>query len=213
LLLEHEPTVTLGYRTGPSQGLLRPEELARRGIGVVATERGGAATYHGPGQLVAYPIFFLPAWGLGVKDFIWRLEEVAIRVARAHGVRAQRSAVQRGVWVGGKKIGAVGVAVRGRASLHGLALNVSVDLGPFSYIVPCALPGLGVTSLREQTGREPELAAVARQVAKAFAEVFGATLWPAVGPEAEAVGDRRSVLGAEPRRTSGLGGVLLGRQV
>jgi len=187
LLLEHTPTVTLGYRTTQrSACLLSTDELRRLGIGVVATERGGAATYHGPGQLVVYPLFFLPAWGLGVREFVWRLEEVGIRVASQSGVRAGRKDAYRGVWVGDKKLGAIGVAIKKRISFHGLSINVNVDLGPFSYIVPCGLRDKGITSLKGETGREIDMGGVVTCALRAFSEVFEADLEqaPAIVDEA-----------------------------
>jgi lipoyl(octanoyl) transferase len=192
LLLQHPPTVTLGYRLtdgladrladGLAGGLadrpcrLAPQELRGLGINIVRVERGGGATYHGPGQLVAYPLFFLPAWRLGVRDFIGRLEEVMLRVVAAYGVQATRQPAYPGIWVGEEKIGAVGIAIKNRVSLHGFALNVNLDLAPFSYIVPCGLPNKGVTSLRVQTGRAISLVEVVQHTVEAFSSVFAAQL-------------------------------------
>ncbi len=181
LLLQHSPTVTLGYRLADrlAKGIigehcrLAPQELLGLGIDVVQIERGGGAMYHGPGQLVVYPLFFLPAWRLGVKNFIWRLEEVMLRVLAAYDVQATRQQAYPGVWVGEDKIGAVGIAIKNRASLHGFALNANLDLAPFSsYIVPCGLPDKGVTSLRVQTGQVISMAEVVQRTVEAFSNVF-----------------------------------------
>jgi len=172
LLLQHPPTVTLGYRLADRLAdrhcRLTPQELLSLGINVVRVERGGGAMYHGPGQLVVYPLFFLPSWRLGAKDFIWRLEEIMIRIAAVYGVQATRQQAHPGVWVGKEKIGAVGVAIKNRVSLHGFALNVNIDLVPFSYIVPCGLPDKGITSLRMQTGRTISLEEVVQHAVKAL---------------------------------------------
>lgn len=176
LLLQHPPTVTLGYRFAEGHCRLSPQEFLRLGIDFVRVERGGGATYHGPGQLVAYVIFFLPAWRLGVKDFIWWLEEVMLRVVAAYGVVATRKRTCPGVWVGEEKIGAVGVAIKNRVSLHGFALNIELDLAPFSYIVPCGLPDKGVTSLQVQRGQAISLTEVVGHTVEAFSDVFAARL-------------------------------------
>ncbi len=176
LLVQHPPTVTLGYRMGEDQCRLSPQELQRLGIDLFLTERGGGATYHGPGQLVAYPVFFLPAWGLGVRSFVWSLEEVMIRVAEAYGVRAGRKPGYPGVWVGEEKLGALGIAVKNRVSLHGFALNIDLDLTPFSYIFPCGLRDKGVTSLRLHATRPVPVAEVVQGSVRAFAQVFHAHL-------------------------------------
>lgn len=176
LLSQHPPTVTLGYRGAEEHCCLTPQELRRLGVDFVRVERGGGATYHGPGQLVTYPLFFLPAWKLGVKDFIWRLEEVMLQVATVCGVRATRKQACPGVWVGDEKIGAVGIAIKNRVSLHGFALNINLNLAPFSYIVPCGLPDKGVTSLQAKTGQIIGMTGVVQRTVEAFSGVFAAQL-------------------------------------
>ncbi|MFQ6058966.1 MAG: lipoyl synthase, partial [Anaerolineae bacterium] len=135
------------------------------------TERGGRATYHGPGQLVAYPILKLPDGDL--HGYLWRLEQVAIHLLAAYGIRAQRLERHPGVWVNGDKIAAVGVAVRDGVTTHGLALNVDPPLEHFSLIVPCGLADKGITSMRRELGREVPFAAVEEGFVSAFARVFG----------------------------------------
>jgi len=147
LALEHPPTVTLGRRATSADLCVTEAQLARHGIACAATERGGGATYHGPGQLVLYPIVALGPRGFGVAGFVWTLEQVMIEIAAAFGVRADRNPRGRGVWTARGKLGAVGIRVREGISMHGLALNVATDLVPYGLIVPCGIPHLPITSL------------------------------------------------------------------
>ena len=147
LALEHPPTITLGRRGTVTDVLASDDELARRGFTRHATERGGRATYHGPGQLVLYPIVHLRERGLGVRSFVWLLEEIMLEIAGTMGITAHRDARGHGVWTARGKLGAVGIRVRDDVTLHGLALNVSLDLSGYGLIAPCGVPGLAVTSL------------------------------------------------------------------
>jgi lipoate-protein ligase B len=178
LLLEHPPVFTLGKRGG-RESLLVPEEmLARHGIPIVQIERGGNITYHGPGQLVVYPIVHLPGMGIGVVDMVERLEEVMIRTCRDFGVDAGRNALNRGAWVGLKKIGAVGLAVRRGVSFHGLALNVNPDLQPFCFIQPCGLEGIGVTSIAQESDGPVTMEKAIEAAEENIRAVFGVRLEP-----------------------------------
>jgi lipoate-protein ligase B len=160
-----------------------PEEtLARHGIPIVQVERGGNITYHGPGQLVVYPIVHLPGMRIGVVDLVDRLEEVMIRTCRDFGVAAGRNELNRGVWVGMRKIGAIGLAVRRGVSFHGLALNVDPDLAPFGFVQPCGLHGVGVTSIAKESGRPVALAEALSAAERNIEAVFGVRLEP-VGAE------------------------------
>jgi lipoyl(octanoyl) transferase len=172
VLTQHEPVVTLGYRRPRAQVRLSVEALAEQGIAVVEIERGGGATYHGPGQLVAYAIFSSLLRSRGIRRFVACLEEVMLRVSQACGVVAVRKPGLPGIWAGERKLGAVGIAVRGGVSLHGWALNVSLDLLPFSYIVPCGLADKGVTSLEQECGTPVSLSQVVEQTRLSFATVF-----------------------------------------
>jgi lipoate-protein ligase B len=176
LLTEHFPVITLGYRRPHEQLRLPAALFAERGIAVVETERGGGATYHGPGQFVAYPIFSSPVRRYGVRRFVENLEEVMRRVSRGFGVSADRRPGFPGLWVGRRKVGAVGIAVRRGVSLHGFALNVNLDLLPFSYIIPCGLADVEVTSLRRERGQDLTMAEVEEGICREFASVFAATL-------------------------------------
>ncbi len=172
LMLEHPPVFTLGRRGGRESLLVPEERLRRSGIALVQVERGGNITYHGPGQLVLYPIVHLPGLSLGVVDLVDRLEEVMIRACAAWGVRAERNPLNRGVWVGMKKIGAIGIAVRRGVSFHGMALNVDPDLTPFSWIQPCGLQGVGVTSIAAEAAEPVGLAEVKRELRAHIEAVF-----------------------------------------
>lgn len=176
VLTQHYPVVTLGYRRRREQLRLSAAELAQRGIALMEVERGGGATYHGPGQLVAYPIFSSLLRHCGVRDFIASLEEVMCRVSRSCGVPAARQPGLPGVWVAERKLGAVGIAVRGGASLHGCALNVNLDLRPFAYIVPCGLADKGVTSLKKERGLPILMSEVEQLTRLSFATVFAASV-------------------------------------
>jgi len=157
LLVEHDPVVTVTRRPGATGNVLLPEtELARRGVQVRATDRGGDVTYHGPGQLVAYPILDLKQLGLGVHDYVRALEGAIIDALAPYGVRATRDPAATGVWAehDGRfaKVGAIGVRVRRWVTMHGLAVNVRPDLSHFALIVPCGLHGRPVTSLEAMLG-------------------------------------------------------------
>ena len=183
LFVEHPPVFTLGRRGG-RENLLVPEETLRQsGIPIVQVERGGNITYHGPGQLVVYPIVHLPSFGIGVVDMVDRLEEVMIRTCAAWGVAAGRNALNRGAWVGMKKIGSIGIAVRRGVSFHGLALNVNPDLQPFSFIQPCGLKGVGVTSIAQAAGRPVRVEEAVSVAVRHIEAVFGIRLEPQTAEE------------------------------
>ena len=176
ILLQHPPVYTLGRRPSYEHLLLSADELRRRGAGVVESDRGGDVTFHGPGQLVAYPILHLRRRGLGAVDYVRALEETVIRALDAFGLRGDRVRGRPGVWVAGAKVAAVGVRVRGGVATHGLALNVDADLSWFDAIVPCGLAGARVTSMARLLGRRVSFAAVEEAVIDAFEAVFDAEL-------------------------------------
>jgi len=147
LLLEHAPVYTLGRRGGEENITVPRSVLKAHGIDVVNTERGGFITYHGPGQLVAYPIVNVKARRLGIADFVAALESAMIETAARWGVQANRRPENRGVWVEDRKLGSIGIAVRKGVTFHGLALNVAPDLAPFTWINPCGLEDVVMTSL------------------------------------------------------------------
>jgi lipoyl(octanoyl) transferase len=173
LLLEHRPVYTLGRSADASHILLNDAELRKAGIERVETSRGGDVTYHGPGQLVGYPIIHLGEAGLRVVEYVTALEEVIIRAVAAFGVTANRDDRNRGVWVGDCKLCALGIRVSHQVAMHGFALNVSTRLSDFKGIVPCGLFNAGVTSLEKLLGRAPDMAAVKKSVADQFRSVLG----------------------------------------
>ncbi|MBI4336652.1 MAG: lipoyl(octanoyl) transferase LipB [Chloroflexi bacterium] len=173
LLLEHPHVVTLGRRGKEADLLLPREELARLGMAVHEADRGGEVTYHGPGQLVGYVILHLRQWGGGPLRFVRTLEDVLIDVVGGFGVPAERVPGLTGVWVGDRKIAAIGVRVSGGVTSHGFALNVNTDLRYFDSIVPCGIRDKGVTSLAQELGREVDMAGVQEAVAAAFGRCFG----------------------------------------
>ena len=176
LLLEHPPVFTLGRRGGSENLKVSPAFLKQHDIAVVQIERGGNITYHGPGQLVAYVIFDLNAGRKGVEDFVYRLEEVMLRVSDSWGVAAARDRRNRGIWVGSHKLGSVGIAIRRGITFHGLALNVDPQLAHFNWINPCGLQNVGVTSIRRETTQPVSMTDIRNAFKHHFGEVFGAAL-------------------------------------
>ncbi len=155
LLLEHPPVLTLGVRGDRSNILATPEELERAGVTVFPVNRGGDVTYHGPGQLVGYPILDLPGLSLGVREYVHAIEDAVIcDLSEEYGIPATRADQKfTGVWVGNDKICAIGIAVQHGVTMHGFAFNVATDLSHFDWIVPCGLVGKGVTSVEKELGR------------------------------------------------------------
>ena len=175
MLLEHPPTYTLGRRGTKEDLVYGDGDRAARGISLYEVDRGGRATYHGPGQLVGYPILALGE-RYDVVAYLRKLEEVLIRVAGALGVDAHRDEEHTGVWVGPNKIGAIGVKITRGISMHGFAFNVATDLSMFEGIVPCGLRDRWVTSVAAETGRIRSLKEIASLAALHLAEVFDRTL-------------------------------------
>jgi lipoate-protein ligase B len=184
LLVEHPPVITLG-RGAKRRHLLADEDLLRaRGIAVWEVERGGDITFHGPGQLVGYPILDLTRHGKDLHRYMRSLEEVLIRTLQPYGIHGERSVGQTGVWVHGAKIASIGVHVTQWVSRHGLALNVSPDLGAFDLIVPCGLSAIRMTSMAALLKRQVPVQTVAESVAEQFALVFDCAMqWRSI-PEA-----------------------------
>ncbi len=178
LLLEHPKVITLGRAAKQEHVLFSEEALEARGYELFATGRGGDVTFHGPGQLVMYPILDLKPDREDVRRYVRDLEEAMIRTCADHGVRAERVSGLNGAWVGNNKIGAVGVRLSRWVTMHGLALNVSTDLSSFNAIVPCGLAGRGVTSLGKELGPQCTLGheEVGEQCVRHLAQLFEAEL-------------------------------------
>ncbi|NWG13148.1 MAG: lipoyl(octanoyl) transferase LipB [Acidobacteria bacterium] len=176
LLLEHPPVITLG-RNGNWHNLVVPDEvLQARGVARFETDRGGDITFHGPGQLVGYPILRLEPGERDVHLYMRRLEECLIRMLAAYGIRAYRDPRYTGVWTGDGKIAAMGVHLSRWVTRHGFALNVNTDLSYYDLIIPCGIAGKGVTSMCRVLARPIELGDVAVRAALEFAVLFGRRL-------------------------------------
>jgi lipoyl(octanoyl) transferase len=182
LLVEHPPVVTLGRGARDSSLPIAPELLRRRGIEVFEIERGGDVTYHGPGQLVGYPIFDLGRHRRDLHWFLRQIEEALIQALGSFGIPGERRESYTGVWTAGRKIASIGIHVRQWVTWHGFALNVTTDLTPFSLIVPCGISDVVMTSLAQEldaqthgrTGARTELGREAREaVVEAFVRTFG----------------------------------------
>jgi lipoyl(octanoyl) transferase len=172
LLLEHPPVYTRGRRSKPAELPMGEEWYRAQGIEVRDTDRGGAVTYHGPGQLVGYPIVSLRAYRDDVRDYVARMERVIVGALAEHGVTAGPLAEQTGVWAGERKIGSIGVHVSRGVTTHGFAINVNNDLQPFEWIVPCGIDDCRMTSLSRELGAEQDPAGFADTVAERFASVY-----------------------------------------
>ncbi len=182
LLMEHAPVFTLGRRGGRENLMVSELFLKEAGVPVVHAERGGDITFHGPGQLVGYPILDLRAARLTVTGYVERLEEIMIRTAAHWGVHATRNRLNHGIWVGDRKLGSLGIAIRRGIAFHGFALNVNVSLEPFGWINPCGLPGVRMTSLERETACKASMKEVREQMKSSIEEVFDVGLDPEISP-------------------------------
>jgi lipoyl(octanoyl) transferase len=186
LLLEHLPVYTLGRTTQPAHWSLGGETLRRTGAKLQSVDRGGSITYHGPGQVLGYPILKLSHYCSGPKQYVWKLEEVLIHTLLRWGIEGYRLEKKPGVWVrrnhADAKIAAIGVRIDHGVTIHGFALNVDLDLSPFSYIMPCGLSQCPVTSMAEvrQSALSPSV--VAQQIAGEFARIFDVQ-WDSLSPD------------------------------
>jgi len=174
MLLSHPHTYTLGRATVPGHILVSPATLAEQGVAVIESDRGGDITYHGPGQIVGYPILKLSRHGGDIIRYLRNLEAVIIRVLTSYGLRGERVDGLTGVWVGDEKVCAIGVKMSASGiTHHGFALNVSTDLRFFGQIIPCGIVDKGVTSLEKLLGTTAPHAEVEQRIVGAFGEVFG----------------------------------------
>ncbi len=176
ILLEHPPVITKGRRTGESDILLPERTLKEQGISVFEIDRGGEATYHGPGQIVGYLIFNLYEKQRQLKQFVTNIEEIFIRLLKnEYGLTADRDLKHRGVWVGDDKITAIGISIHKAVTMHGFAFNVNTNLNHFNWIIPCGITDKGVTSIAKLTGKKQDIGELKKLTGKYLAEVFGYT--------------------------------------
>lgn len=173
ILLEHPPVITKGKRTGDHHIVLSDTILKNQGIGIYEIDRGGEATYHGPGQLVGYLIFNLYRKQRELKKFIGNVEEIFIRLLKEeYGITADRDLRHRGVWVGNEKITAIGISIHKAVTMHGFAFNINTNLDHFKWIVPCGITDKGVTSIEKITGNTQEMEKIKHLTGKYLAEIF-----------------------------------------
>lgn len=177
IVLQHAPVFTLGRRTLAGHVPISEDDLAARtGAEVVKSDRAGSVTYHAPGQVTAYLLLNLQAWNLSLHRHLEMLEECGIVALKKFGVSGERAQGMTGVWIGDKKICAIGVSARRWVTYHGLSLNVEMDLRPFEEVIACGLVGKGVTSLAEVLGRSVNISDAEQAVVAAFGEVYGAPI-------------------------------------
>ncbi len=172
LVLEHAPVITMGRKECGADIISPPDVLRQSGIEVVKTDRGGRATYHGPGQLIGYFICSLEGLGIGIREFVRSAEEICLRTLEELGIAASRDEAHPGLWVKGNKIVAVGLNVSRGVTRHGIAMNVSCDLGAYRHIVACGISGRGVTSVERENGFAPRM----EDVSERFVANAGAVL-------------------------------------
>ena len=190
LMVEHPHVYTLGRRGRQADILVDDAELGRLGVETHVTDRGGEVTYHGPGQIVGYPIVNLRRWGGGVRDYVETLERSLIGALGEYGILAYSEGMPTGVWAGEAKVAAIGVRVSRSVTMHGFALNVCPDLSFFDHIVPCGMPDARVTSMARELGRDVAVSDVMPAVVRAFGREFGMRM--------EAVGADVDVRGISP---------------
>ena len=179
-MLEHQPVYSFGRRVRPEHLLISRDHLLERGAALVESDRGGDLTFHGPGQLVCYPVLDLRRRGLPPSDYVRRLETTIIEALRPFGLAGATVEGRPGIWFGREKIAAIGVRVQAGVATHGFALNVDTDLRWFDAIVPCGLADASVTSIQHLLGFSPGMSAVERSVCAAFENVFDSKLVPAI---------------------------------
>lgn len=171
-LLEHPHTYTIGKNAGRDNLIASDEFIKKHCIAIYDIERGGDITYHGPGQIVGYPIINLTERGRSARNYVTSLEEVIIRVCDEYGLKAERNPINAGVWIGDNKICAIGVKFSRWVTMHGFAFNINTDLSLFNGIVPCGIKDKGVTSLQKELGKELDISDLKQKILHHFADVF-----------------------------------------
>ncbi|MBU2521148.1 MAG: lipoyl(octanoyl) transferase LipB [Proteobacteria bacterium] len=183
LLLEHPPVFTLGRRGGMDDLTVSPDLLEKSGIPVVQVERGGVITFHGPGQLIMYPIIDLNIARMRVVDYVEKLEEVMIRTVADLGIIADRNPINRGIWVGNKKLGSIGIAIRRGICFHGMSLNVNISMKHFGWMNQCGLREIGTTSMKQELSHKVSMSMVCGAVKNHVESIFGINLIETSLPE------------------------------
>lgn len=179
LFLEHRSVFTLGIRGGKDHLTVSETFLVEKGIEIVHVERGGDITYHGPGQIVVYPVIDMKKHGFSVRNYVTGLEDIMLMTAGDFSVKARNDEINRGAWINdGKKLGSVGIAVKKTIAFHGLALNVNTDLTPFSWINPCGLDGVTITSIQRETGHQIDMESAYDRIIRNCETRFGTTFDP-----------------------------------
>ncbi len=179
LLCTHPHVFTLGKNGNRQNLLITDKQLQKLNASFYPIDRGGDITYHGPGQLVGYPVFDLDTFHLSIKDFVFNIEEALIRTVGTFGIEASRLEKATGVWVDARnpakarKIAAIGMRIHNKVSMHGFALNINTDLKYFTYIIPCGLQDKGVTSIQKETGKPVDEKRVTEELLRRFQEIFG----------------------------------------
>ena len=176
LLLEHPPVFTLGRRGGLDDLTVSRDFLEKSGIPVIQVERGGVITFHGPGQLIMYPIIDLNVARLRVVDYVEKVEEVMIRTVAEWKIVAERNPLNRGIWVGNKKLGSIGIAIRRGICFHGMSLNVNIAMKPFGWMNQCGLRKIGTTSMKQELSRKVSVDKVREAVKNHVESIFGINL-------------------------------------
>ncbi|MBI4835271.1 MAG: lipoyl(octanoyl) transferase LipB [Planctomycetes bacterium] len=172
VLLEHPPVITVGRNGNAKNILVNEDELKKKGIALRKIDRGGDVTYHGPGQLVGYPIISLAYHKKTIRQYVELLEEAMIQTLEHFGVKAERKPKYIGAWVNNEKIGFVGVRVSKGVTYHGFALNVNPDLNYFNYINPCGINGCKITSIGKLTGKNPVMSDVTKEFVSCYNKIF-----------------------------------------
>ncbi len=179
ILLQHPPTFTFGRRYKEANLIQNKEYYESKGFSVYKTDRGGLATYHGPGQIIGYPVIRMCTYTKDYYEYLRMLEEVMIRTLSAFGIKAERNDGYTGVWVIGEKIGFIGVRITFGHALHGFSLNVNNDLSPFRYITPCGIQGVKTTSIQKLLNRSVDIKEVSDKLICYYSDVFQVRLIPA----------------------------------
>jgi lipoate-protein ligase B len=172
-LLEHPHTYTLGKTADKKNLVSTPNFLSSNKISVYEIDRGGDITYHGPGQIVGYPIIDLNEWEKDTHKFLRALEEVLINTCADYGIKAERNSKYTGVWINNRKIAAIGIKISRWVTMHGFAFNVNTDLNLFKGIIPCGIPDKDVTSLQKELSRRIDISSVKKVITENFRKIFG----------------------------------------